>query len=494
MKNFQWSIGRFIFTFGFALIPLIYSAGLSTARAQSETIGGGTITSPAVGPAPSYGIGGSGFTLVKNWHFGTDGTITNISDLNANFQYHDQFNTYNNGNGNYGANIVAPDSADALSGQPIEYTDTTGPVRQFYTDSMQTYLVPLDGATTVTPSSHNAGSGSFQAKWTLPNGGSLLGQDVIWETRVRYVVPPYFWFAIWTCGNEWSGGAEFDLIESFGYNNGGGYTNYNGQYWHSNSVGGGDQVDYSNWGNAMSSLGINNYDTSQYHIWTMAYYADNSYAFYVDGIEVQHGSNYNWTLGATAGGTPVNMSFIFDGSWGSTAVSSCNYPLAASALSGMYYEWNYSRVYLRNASTFPNGTYKLVNAYSGQLASLDGGSPTSNGDNILQWSDVGSPLQTWTITSSGGQVQIENTYSGQYMSIDGSSPGSDGDNVHQWPWLNSPMQLWTLVPSGGAYKIINLSSGKLLSIDGSSPSSTGDNVHQWEDVGSSMQLWNLVRQ
>jgi|GEM_PF-1797136 len=315
----------------------------------AETVGGGSISSPAVGPQPSYGIGGTGFTLVKNWNFGTNGTIRNIADMNANFQYHDQFNGIGSAIG-YGAVSVAPDTANALAGQPIEGTNTGGaPVRTFFADYLRTYLVPLNGATTVTVSSHNAGSGSFQAKWTLPHGGSLQGQDIIWETRVRYVTPPYFWFAIWNAGNQWNHGAEMDLIESFGYDNGGGSTNYVGRYWHSNSVAttNHDQVNYSNWPGGMSSVGINTFDATQYHIWTLAYYKDNSFAFYVDGTRVQYGSNYNWTLGATSTGTPVNMNFLFDGTWGNSTVPSVNHSLPASSLAGTYYEWNYSRVYLR---------------------------------------------------------------------------------------------------------------------------------------------------
>ena len=139
---------------------------------------------------------------------------------------------------------MAPDSADALSGQPYEGKVINGvavpTVRTYGADYMQTLLVPLGGVTTVTPASLNCGSGSFQAKWTLPNGGSLLGQDIIWETRVRYVTPPYFWFAIWNSGNVRNQGAEMDLVESFGYDNGSNGTNYLGNYWHSNSVSGSD--------------------------------------------------------------------------------------------------------------------------------------------------------------------------------------------------------------------------------------------------------------
>jgi hypothetical protein len=84
----------------------------SPARSQEktnapETIGGGTVASPAVGPRPSFGIGGSDLVLVKNWRFGTSGTIKNYADMNANFVYHDQFGTIGNGT-NYGAGTVAP--------------------------------------------------------------------------------------------------------------------------------------------------------------------------------------------------------------------------------------------------------------------------------------------------------------------------------------------------------------------------------------------------
>ena len=83
---------------------------------RADTIGGGTISSPAVGPGPSYGLGGAGAVLVKNWDFGAGGTIKNNADLSANFYYHDQFNTISN---KYGAKIVSPDAANALPGQPM---------------------------------------------------------------------------------------------------------------------------------------------------------------------------------------------------------------------------------------------------------------------------------------------------------------------------------------------------------------------------------------
>ncbi len=342
---------------GSGLIP---PASAQQAKAP-ETIGGGTVADHAVGPAPSYGIGGPGMVLVKNWHFGTAGTIKNYDDMSANFLYHDQFGTIGNGT-NYGALTVAHDAATAINNQPVEGVDSP-PVRKFTADSLITLLTPLDGSTRVDPSKHNAGNGSFMAKWRLPRAGSLLGRDIVWETRVRYVTPPYFWFALWTAGNKWkwdngAAGAEQDLVESFGSDNGDDpkYKNFDGRTWHSSSVSqpGHDTVGYADWGRGMARQGIDSYDASQYHTWTWQYNKDNSYAMYVDGIKVQGGSDYHWTFGSKATDEPIDMDFLFDAGWGHTQIASVNKPLPASAFDGKFYEWNYSRVYL-SADGAPRG-------------------------------------------------------------------------------------------------------------------------------------------
>lgn len=310
---------------------------------STQTVGGGTLANPAIGPGPSSKVFGTGYTLIKNWDFGSDGTIRTITDMNKEFVYHDQFGTIGNGS-NYGAITVAPDQADAISGQPVESANNK--VRQFTTSSLKTTLVPLNGATTVSPTDHNVGNGSFMPKFSLPNGGALLGHDILWETRVRYTTPKYYWFALWNSGNQWNKGAEFDVVESFGYDNGGGNTNFDGHFWHSDPVGGTGTTDYSNWGSGMASHGITNYDATQYHVWSLVYRTNNTYSFYVDGVEVQSGS-MNWTLGGTAGGQPVDFHFLFDAGWGHTQVSSVNHSMPATELAGKYYEFDYSRVYER---------------------------------------------------------------------------------------------------------------------------------------------------
>ncbi len=322
------------------------------------TIGEGTVTNPAVGPAPSYQLGGDKMVLVKNWDFGANGTIRNIADMSANFFYHDQFGTFNNG-GNYGSNTVAPDAATAIGGQPVEGVNSA-PTRQFTADSLVTYLTPLDGATQVSPVQHNVGNGSFMAKWKLPRGGSLLGRDIVWETRARYVTPPYFWFAIWTAGNKWkwdghAQGAEHDLVESFGYDNGGGNTNFDGRFFHSNSVAepSKDAWNFWDWGGTMKERGISDFDGSQYHVWTWLYRADNSFAMYVDGKLIQQGADYWWTFGNKKDDEPIDMSFLFDGGWGHNQIGSVNKTMDAALLKDKFFEWDYSRVYLSGGGLEP---------------------------------------------------------------------------------------------------------------------------------------------
>src|SRR5262249_36114581 len=147
---------------------------------------------------------------------------------------------------------------------------------------------------------------------------------------------------------KWHMGGEFDIVESFGFDNGGGNTNFNGAQWHSDSVGGsGDTVSYASWPQGMAHGGFTSFDATQWRTWTMLYNKDNTFHFYCDGKEVQNGSSYFWTDGAGSGGTPISMTFLFDGAWGHTQVQSVNHTLPASALDGTYYEWDYSRIYLR---------------------------------------------------------------------------------------------------------------------------------------------------
>jgi hypothetical protein len=66
---------------------------------------------------------------------------------------------------------------------------------------------------------------------------------------------------------------------------------------------------------------------------------------YYDGYVAQTGT-IHWTLGGTSGGQNINMSSLFDFSWGHTQIADVNISLPASMFP-ITYEIDYSRVYLR---------------------------------------------------------------------------------------------------------------------------------------------------
>jgi hypothetical protein len=281
--------------------------------------------------------------VVKDWNFGTSGTITGTDDLIGEFLFHDQFRTIDLG-GLYGSKSVAPTQATALPGQPVE--DPGRPFRDFTATSMRTYLRPLDpSAQVVSVANHEVGSGSIMSKFMLPNGGLLLGKDLLWETRVRLNNPvPGFWFAIWAAGDQWDHGAEMDVVESFGFDNGGGYTNFDAHLFHVNSVGGDDGVTATGWKDYVPD---GRADLTQWHTWTWLYRKDDTYAVWFDEKQVQKGT-IHWTKGGRQKGTPINMHFLFDAQWGHTKVKAVNVSdFPAARLEGSFYEWDYSRLYLR---------------------------------------------------------------------------------------------------------------------------------------------------
>ncbi|MET0386136.1 MAG: hypothetical protein ABW321_09275 [Polyangiales bacterium] len=320
---------------------------------EPGTIGGGVLEQPAVGPKPTDAakVAGEPFVLVKNWDFGTTGTIRNVDDLITEFDFHDQFGTIANGT-QYGAVIVAPTMATAIpvtpelglpeNVQPVE--DPARPNREWTRDTLKAHVRPLSaGQASASTQAHDAGCGSFVAKWRLPTGGAKLQRDILWETRVRMPVPrPGFWFALWTAGNRWEQGAEMDVLEAFGAPH-----LVDAKVFHINSVGGKDRIDYANWFRGLEAAGVpsSNWDLRRFHIWTWVYKRDDTYEVYYDGKLAQHGT-IHWTVGGAEGGPQIDMSFLFDFAWGHTKVGDVNVALPATSFP-ITYEIDYSRVYLR---------------------------------------------------------------------------------------------------------------------------------------------------
>jgi hypothetical protein len=334
-----------------AAAPVAQAAAQPAAASATTSVGTGEMNRPAMGPAPieAAKIPGDPFVLVKNWDFGKRGTVKNAADLQSEFQFHDHFGTIANGT-NYGSVTVAPNEETAISApglglpndrQPVE--DPANPLREFTDDTLLAHVRPLsDNQSTFSAWKHDTGNGSLTAKWKLDKGGSLLGRDLVWETRVRMPKPvPGYWFALWTAGQHWDKGAEMDVLESFGT------PNINADAFHADSVGGKNEVEYKAWPNALDSVGVpaNDRALSDWHTWTWVYLRDDTFQIYYDGHLVQHGS-IPWTYGASQGGEPVDMYFLFDFSWGHTQVQDVNIELPVSALP-LTYEIDYSRVYMR---------------------------------------------------------------------------------------------------------------------------------------------------
>ena len=187
-------------------------------RWRQPAVGGGTrVLRPRSAPLP-HPVGGTNFVLVKNWDFGADGTIRCYADMDTHFQYHDQFGTIDNG-GNYGAVAVASSAATALSGQPIE--DAAHPARQFLADSLKTFLTPLDNSGTRCRASTTPAAARSRPSGPCPTAArasarTSCGRRACATSRPRTSGSP-------SGSRQPVGqGAEFDIVESFGYDNGGG--------------------------------------------------------------------------------------------------------------------------------------------------------------------------------------------------------------------------------------------------------------------------------
>jgi hypothetical protein len=314
-------------------------------------IGTGDLAHAIAGPGPreADSFDCSRFSLVKNWDFGRFGTVRDIATLSSEFQYHDQFDTIANGT-NYGAVSVAPNAETAINGwnlglpddlQPVE--DPERPYRSITTTGLKTYVRPLDPTQdSVSAAEHNAGNGSFMAKWHLPSGGQELGHDVLWETRVRIPRPVQgYWFALWTAGTVWDKGPEIDVVESFGAP----HTRHNA--FHATAVGGTNDHDFTSWPEALDRAGVpaDERDLRGWHTWSLLYQRDDSYRVYFDGHVVQEGT-LHWRIGGNAEAASTGLHFLFDFGWGHTGVPDVNLALWASQFP-LVYEVDYSRVYMR---------------------------------------------------------------------------------------------------------------------------------------------------
>lgn len=303
-------------------------------------------------PPPALPVRGSWGEPVVNLTFGAarpEATVRSRAAFCREVYFHDQFNQRNNGGGNYLADNMAPPEAEDPG--PCERYTADHPFHEIGPVSLRCYVKPKRrDARVIRPQPHGAdqpvGASGFRLRYPGPGGaGSGFGGDICWETRCRMSGPlPYYWWALWMCGEAWDHGAELDVPESFGFDNGGGDTNYDGALFHAISVGGQDRMHGGNW---RRYLPPGTGPLTRWHRFTTIYRRDDRWEFYVDG-QLSNNGRLRWTLGGRPEGRRLERCwFLIDNSWGHQQVASVRpREVQARIFEGFHWEYDYTRIWL----------------------------------------------------------------------------------------------------------------------------------------------------
>ncbi|MFD3993002.1 RICIN domain-containing protein [Streptomyces sp. NPDC058583] len=158
-----------------------------------------------------------------------------------------------------------------------------------------------------------------------------------------------------------------------------------------------------------------------------------------------------------------------------------------------YYPVQYANFRVTPGSTPSlSGTYKIVNANSGQLLDASGGQ-TTDGTPVVQWPDSGGTNQQWTLVrNSDGYYTITGAASLKPLTV---------PQATTWPGTQlgirsangGPEQQWVIAPANnGTHTIESRANGYALDVRGASTSS-GSSVDQYVTTGGTNQQWRLIR-
>jgi hypothetical protein len=143
-------------------------------------------------------------------------------------------------------------------------------------------------------------------------------------------------------------------------------------------------------------------------------------------------------------------------------------------------------------ASIANGRYVLLNANSGNVLAVSGGS-TANGGNVVQSEYDALTYEQWDVTGVGsGKYKITNANSGKALDVQGGSR-TNGTNIQQWSYIGVSGQQWTFEDRGNGYYSLHPSSnsGSCADVQGASKAD-GANVLQWPYGGAANQQWALV--
>jgi hypothetical protein len=141
------------------------------------------------------------------------------------------------------------------------------------------------------------------------------------------------------------------------------------------------------------------------------------------------------------------------------------------------------------AAVVSGGVYMLMSERAGKM--LDNGSVTTEGAQVMQWTENGGNWQRWRITDVGGGFhKLVNLHSGK--ALDNFSVTTEGGKVVQWTDNGVAAQRWRITDvGGGAVKLVSEHSGKAL--DNGNGEANGGGAIQWTDTGGVQQRWHPVR-
>ncbi|GAB2730990.1 RICIN domain-containing protein [Kitasatospora kifunensis] len=159
---------------------------------------------------------------------------------------------------------------------------------------------------------------------------------------------------------------------------------------------------------------------------------------------------------------------------------------------GGYYNAQFSNLTITPGSNPAlDGTYRLVNGYSGQL--LDAANQgTADGTPVIQWPGNGGANQQWRLTGTGdGYYTITGVASGKALDVPNAT-AVPGTQLDLWTPNGGTNQQWLVVPAGGGrYTLESRSDGDLTDIQGASLT-MGAPAIQWPANGGGNQSWQLV--
>ncbi len=139
-----------------------------------------------------------------------------------------------------------------------------------------------------------------------------------------------------------------------------------------------------------------------------------------------------------------------------------------------------------------SGTYKIVNAHSGQALDASGGQ-TADGTPVIQWPDNGGSHQQWTLARNGdGYYTVTGAASLKPLTVPGATTWP-GTQLGLWSTNGGPEQQWVIAPANnGTYTVESRVNGYALDVRGASTAG-GASVDQYVTTGGTNQQWRLIK-